>query len=199
MIRPSKGSDQHHEAPFRSPENALSFAYNVEAQAVVKVSSYFRQMRGSTVRLGKRNKPLDPYDRHAQAALILAFLERTLPPVEKIVVQAYHTQPNEPWLEKRKLADMMLLVEMSMTLEGAPRMARRYVEDVGRGWVGYRRHHDDKWWERHLGCPHDTLRRWRSGRSDRGWLGFVTHLESRYKGAIALLTEPMYEAGLTRT
>ena len=103
-------------APFRHVESALRFAYRIEGSAIVKISSLFEQMRGSTVRGESRSD--GPWDDHAEAAMILALVERTLAPAKFVCVRARYTVPNDPSLEQRKQMDYRILAELARKVDG---------------------------------------------------------------------------------
>jgi len=69
---------------FRSPEHALTWAYETINRPIVKLSSV-NDMREK----GKSgtNDEMTPHDRHAQAAMILAMCERVLPTLHMAYVQ----------------------------------------------------------------------------------------------------------------
>ena len=188
------------DAPYRTAEQAIRHAYRIESQEVVKVSSYFSQLLGGTVKLPGEVRSGDPYDDHAQAALMLMLVERTLLKAEALTIRARHAVPKSGMLETRKLCDTMLLFEWFVRKWSGPRVPRRYAEDVLRGWVGYKRHHTEKWWADHLGMDARTLRYWRNGdtRRRRGSDGFMDAIEFTYGSAINKLTSALFEAGFTR-
>lgn len=181
------------DAPFRSVESAIRFAYGMEGQAIVKVSNHLTSLRGSTVR-GKRRSD-GPWDDHAQAALILHMIERILQPHQMICVRGYYTQPKDDMLEMRKQVDYRLLAEL---FRGETRtdIDQRFVADVVRGWVGDRRHHQDKWWAAHLNVHPKTIQFCINGRRDRGVIGIIPFLDGIRIGAIDAMYGPMAEAEL---
>jgi hypothetical protein len=195
--RAETGDDVHFEALFRSAEHAVRSAYSTESKSIVKVSSFFSDLRGGSVPLGLR-EPMTPHDVHAQAAMILAMLERHLPVEEMIVVRARYTIPTTRMLELRKRRDQELIFEIITDRSDMPEMPKYYVQDVIRGWTGERRHHDDTWWANNLGRDTRLLRYWCNGRADRNWFGIVALLSDIQTNAINRMTEPMYRSGLTR-
>ena len=65
-----------HRAPFRSVDHALRMAYRLEGDQICKVSSYFADLRAGELR--GHSYYDTPWDRHAQAAMVLRFVrERT--------------------------------------------------------------------------------------------------------------------------
>lgn len=62
-------------APFRDVAHAVSFAYRLEDAAILKISSAFADLRAGEI----RGAPMyeTPWDRHAQAALILRTIRRS--------------------------------------------------------------------------------------------------------------------------
>ena len=62
-------------APFRDVGHALSFAYRLENAAIIKISSALSDLRASEL----RSAPLydTPWDRHAQAAMIIRAVKRS--------------------------------------------------------------------------------------------------------------------------
>lgn len=61
---------------FKSARHALQFAYRTMASPIVKMSS-INTMRASSI---GGNSGLTPHDRHAQAAMIMAMVERVVDP-----------------------------------------------------------------------------------------------------------------------
>lgn len=185
----------NYDATYHSVEHALREAYQCESQAIVKISSYFSQLRGGTVKLKKGS---DQFDQHAQAAIVLSLLHRHVPYDELVVVQCRHTVPSTPMLEARKRADLELIYRLAITdrqeMQNVPKW---YGRDVVMGWAGYPRQHDDDWWADNLKTTARTLRFWRRGRPERDLIGFVQLLDIAYENAVAKLREPMFEAGLT--
>lgn len=180
---------------FRSVEAALRFAYRMEASDIIKVSSLFRQMRGSTVR-GKRRSD-GPWDDHAQGAMILALTDRTLRPPLMVCVRCYYTQPSSALLDMRKQMDYRLLAELFRETEKT-NIDQWFVADVVRGWAGDRRHHQDAWWASHLGLHPKKIQRFINGRRDRGWTGIMPFLSGLNADAHSDLWGPMVDAGLVR-
>lgn len=64
-----------HDAPFRDVAHAVSFAYRLEDTAILKISSALSDLRASEI----RGAPMyeTPWDRHAQAALIIRTIRRS--------------------------------------------------------------------------------------------------------------------------
>jgi hypothetical protein len=185
------------DAPYRYPEQAIREAYRVESESIVKVSSYFAQLRGGTVRLPGEVRSSDPYDIHAQSAMLLHFFEQRLSPEQMLVIRAKNTKPTTPMLEMRKRADAALLYEY-IVHQHSPDVPRRYAEDAICGWIGYRRHHRESWWARHLKKDEKTLYRWRWGTKEVPKKGFLSAVYNLHLDAVSVLTIPMREAGLIR-
>ena len=184
--------EMNEEPLFRSVDSALRFAYRTEGSAIVKVSSLFRQMRGSTVR-GRRLTD-GPWDDHCQAAMILALTDRILDTRKMIAVRGYYTHPNDAALETRKQTDYLLLAKIVRdTLSGAPHW---YVVDVVREWAGDRRQHSDGWWAHNLAVHVKQLSRYRVGRRERDSQGILSILDKLYIAALSDLYGPMAETGL---
>lgn len=189
------------DAPYRYVEQAVRAAYATEAQAIVEVSSYFTDLRGSTVPLPGR-QPLSQHDRHAQAAMVLVFVEKHLAPIEHVVVRARRTIATSGMLRTRKEVDVQLLHQWFIVEHREPRDApsgyRDYAMDAIRGWAGLRRLHREKWWADRLGRDLSRLYRWRYGDRHRRQIGFLSRIEGVYQDAMGKLAEPMYATGLTQ-
>lgn len=67
---------------FKSADAALRWAFQVMATDIVKLSSINR-MRGS-----EGNSEMSPHERHAQAAMIIKMIERTIDPVGMAYIMA---------------------------------------------------------------------------------------------------------------
>lgn len=191
-------SGVNYDAPYKYAEQAVRDAYRTEAQDIVKVSGFISSMmgnKGGSKLRSRSNRPRDPHDRHAQAAMILSFISRHLTIEQQLVIRARLTIPNNRMLELRKSHDLKLMFEHFVRYKwDAP---FRYVEDVLRGWVGYKRHHDEEWWANHLKKSTSTLYYWRYGYTKRGTPGFMTAIDVAYEDGMGRLINPMYEAGLT--
>lgn len=180
-------------APFRSVEAALRFAYRMEGQSIVKISSYFKGLRGSTVR-GKRRFD-GPWDDHAQAAMILVMVERTLTPPQFICIRCYYTHPSESLLEMRKQTDYRLLGELYRQETKDP-IDQWFVTDVVRGWAGDRRHKDDTQWAAHLKMHPKSIQARVVGRRERNKIGIIPFLNELQSGATNALYTSMVDGGL---
>lgn len=191
-------SDHDGRAPYRSPEHALETAYRLESQSVVKVSSLITSMLGRSIRTSRSAGELTPMDLHAQAAMVLAFVNRLLTPEELVVVRAHYTVPAVEYLEIRKNVDVMLLCQQVFDLKDGPKPDRSYVMDSIRTWCGYRQTLGERDWARRLKVNERTLRWWRHGQRGRQWQGFILPLTVRLAVSTAKLADPMFDAGLTR-
>ena len=178
------------DALFHSPEQAVRFAYRVESMDIVKISTYFQNLRGSTVKL---RRPTGPWETHAQSALILVMLERTLKPSELLAIRAHYTHPTSLNLELRKAKDCWKLMEYLNELRVMP---KAYVLDASRGWAGYRREKTDEEWSRRLSVHINTLYHYRCGIARSQWLGISRTLDNLEIAGMADLHLPMTAAGL---
>lgn len=169
-------------ACYASVEQALAFAYGMEARVVCKLSWG----------LGRGGTGGDPYARHAEAAMVIALTRRTLKGVVRAAVEAAHTVPAERWLRARKQAACACLARHT---RGPMWPNRFYVLDVAREWAGLRRDHDDAWWAEHLGLSERRLRQLKHGRRDRGTFGLMGQLDRHYESGVAALREPMIARG----
>ena len=178
------------DALFHSPEQAIRFAYRIESMDIVKISTYFQSLRGSTVKL---RRPTGPWEAHAQAALILVMAERTLKPAEMLAIRARLTRPASLALELRKAKDCWYLMEYLVELR---RMERVYVLDTTRYWAGYRREKTDSEWARLLSLHVNTLYHCRCGIPRTTWLGITRMLDNLEAAGMSALYRPMVDAGL---
>ena len=178
---------------FPGVEDALHFAFGMEPRPVLKISAAFADMRGSTVRLTDN---LSVWERHVQAAFILAMVRRTLGVGEHWAsLDARLTIPVDRLSRQRKESAVQGLSSY-VSGEIGQGVDRWYTNDVARSWAGLRRHHPDSWWAHHTGLAETTLRKWRLGRSDSRRKGIIPMLHITYQGAISKLEIPMYRAGL---
>ena len=175
---------------FTTVEHAIRFASRTERRDIVKVSSYFGGLRGSTV---KRRRATGPWEAHAQAAMILAMLERRLRGPEMIAIRARYTVPASFVLELRKAVDCRVLTEHIL---GIRKLPRDFVQDACREWAGYRREQSDAQWAHRLGVHLKTLYYWRVGVANRSWPGVGKTLDSLEAAGMSHLYQPMVDAGL---
>ncbi len=182
------------EAPFFHVEHALRSAFATEARYVVQVSTFLSQLRGSTVKTERER--LTVWDRHAQAALILQFVERTLIDSELAAVMALYTIPmDRPLLERKVGACSALAVNLA---KKAPHIPADYLADCVRKWSGLPQQHNEAWWQKRLGVGERTLKHWRYGRRARDAMGAYDWLGDMSARGVHLLSGPMFEAGLTK-
>ena len=191
-------SDHDGRAPYRSPEHALETAYRLESQSVVKVSSLITSMLGRSIRTSRSAGELTPMDLHAQAAMVLAFVNRLLTPEELVVVRAHYTVPAVEYLEIRKNVDVMLLCQQVFDLKDGPKPDRSYIVDSIRTWCGYKPVLSETEWARRLKRGPSTLRWWRNGARGKSWQGFILPLTTQLSDSTARLADHMFNAGLTR-
>ena len=179
------------DAPFRSAESALRFSYNTEARDCVKISSYLRDLRGGSV---KSRSSDGPFDIHAQAAMIIALAERSLPDRQLIAIRAYYTMPNQKDLEDRKQNDCMILAEL--VRDGQSMIPFWYAVDCIREWSRLRRHHTDTWWSKRLNIHSRQLSRYHLGARNKGFVGVLPFVNELFALAIDKMTSLMQERGL---
>lgn len=108
---------------FNSPEHALRFAFEITNRPIVKVSS-INAMRGAEKR---SSDDLTPYDRHAQAAMILGLCERVLPSLHMAYVQAQFG---------RDRSGFDLLAQHIACNLGTGLHSRRGIEQIIRAYCG---------------------------------------------------------------
>jgi hypothetical protein len=182
---------------FRSPEHAVRFAFAVEGRPVVDISPFFRDLRGGSVKLPEEvTGESSGWDRAAQGAMIVALMLRHLSKDQQAVLVARYTKPISPQMEREKrrlLGHVLNLIRPQL-----PRVKLYYLVDVVRGWGGFRREHDDRWWAVHYRVEDRTLRNWSHGRHYRGQhvTGIMDVLESLEQECYQTLLEPMVDAGL---
>jgi hypothetical protein len=169
-------------APYRSVEEALAFAYGMEARVVCKLACW-PDRSGST-------GGADPFAPHAEAAMITALVRRVLRGVLLAAVWSQHTVASERYLLARKIVSCSVL---ALSLDATKRLGHQYVREVAREWAGMRRDHDDAWWARELGMSERRLRQIKRGRSERGQPGLMTELDRIYDTALSQLTEAMVD------
>jgi len=93
---------------FRSAQEALKFAFNTTNRPILKMSG-INSMRGA-----EGNGDLTPHDRHAQAAIILSIMERSLTAPEVAWVRAaygYEIRSDGPY--KPEVLTTLVKVAMS--------------------------------------------------------------------------------------
>lgn len=108
---------------FHSPEAALKWAYETTSRPIVKISSV-NAMRGPG---GENADDLTPYDRHAQAAMILGLCERVLPSLHMAYVQV---QFGRDW------SGFALLAQHIACNLGTGLHSRRGIEQIIRSYCG---------------------------------------------------------------
>lgn len=177
------------DAPYKSPESAIRNAYRIEATDIVKISSYFSRLRGSTVKLSANEMTV--WDKHAQAAYILALLDRHLSEKDVLVLRARYTIASSNYLATRKLMDCRVLVNIIKAQSLSPFW---YVEDVVNQWAGLRRKHTDVWWATHYEKKVREIRAWRVGTVETP--GITRMLNGLLGNAESNAADPMIDAGV---
>lgn len=110
---------------FRDAESALRFAFEMTNRPIVKISS-INAMRGAETR---SNTELTPYDRHAQAAMILSLCERVLSPLHMAYVNVQYGRDG---------SGFDLLVRHIAANFGTGLHSRRGIEQIIRSYCGER-------------------------------------------------------------
>jgi hypothetical protein len=108
---------------FHSAEQALRWAYETSSRPIVKVAS-INAMRGAEK---PSNDELTPYDRHAQAAMILGLCERVLPDLHMAYVRVQFG---------REAGGFELLARHIAANFGAGLHSRRAIEKIIRAYCG---------------------------------------------------------------
>lgn len=110
---------------FNDVESALRFAFEMTNRPIVKISS-INAMRGAETR---SSSELTPYDRHAQAAMILSLCERVLSPLHMAYVRVQFG---------REASGFDLLVRHLAANFGTGLHNRRGIEQIIRSYCGDR-------------------------------------------------------------
>jgi len=182
---------------FRSPEHAVRFAFAVEGRPVVDISPFFRDLRGGTVKLAEEvTGESTGWDRAAQGAMVIALMMRHLSHEQKAVLISRYAKPITAKAESDK--NRYLVYVLNRVRDELPKRPLHYLIDVVRGWAGYRRHHNEVWWAKHLDVDECTLRRWKHGYRYKGQQhpGIMDVLFRLEQECYQVLQEPMAEAGL---
>lgn len=108
---------------FRDAESALRFAFEMSSRPVVKISS-INAMRGAETR---SSSELTPYDRHAQAAMILSLCGRVLSPLHIAYVKVQYG---------RDASGFDLLIRHLTANFGTGIHNRRGIEQIIRSYCG---------------------------------------------------------------
>lgn len=158
-------------------EDVLRFAHRWSCASLIKPPSMQRSSRSSDPQL------LTKLDNVAQAAMILAFVQRELPEIERDVVTLFFTPPGEARKE-------FLSAYVGHRLHENLNRPKWWIVDVLRQWSGARPQHTVKWWCENLHQSQPTLWRWARGRDDRSVYSAVER--DLYRGLDAL-SGPMRE------
>ena len=110
---------------FNDAESALRFAFEMTNRPIVKISS-INAMRGAETR---SNAELTPYDRHAQAAMILSLCERVLPDLHMAYIRVQFG---------REASGFELLARHIAANFGTGLHPRRGIEQIIRSYCGER-------------------------------------------------------------
>jgi hypothetical protein len=175
-------------APHRSIEQALAFAYGMEVRAVCKLACW--QGRGGGT------KGADPFAAHAEAAMMLALIRRTLGGAELCAMEAQQTVPSGSALRSRKHRACCALAS---DLAGGTGIDSFYALEVTREWAGLYRNHDDAWWAKHLRLSERRLRQLKHGRAERSQPGLMGRLDEVYDRALARLAPVLVERELVES
>lgn len=167
------------DAPFRSVEHAMRFAYNMEGRDVLKVSTFFKQFKSSEV-FDSEHKPnyvpdfrealkgLEPYELQAQAALIMTLVQRSLNGKLTTFAEAYYTVDDtmsDPEGKKihgplynRKTQRCRYLAGKYL-VDVLPH-DKDFMGDVVRYYCGLQPERPWEYWMRRLNISNSTLWRW---------------------------------------
>jgi hypothetical protein len=172
------------DAPFRTADHALYFAYAEETRVFCKTSEPIIGSSGGQT----------PQDSMAQSVFILSLLRRKLPEHLSDALDGYYTVPDGITLEGRK--EIALRSLSYRVWEEMGRIPHRwYLCDVAREWSRHnRREHDDAWWAKRLSTTSRTLRNWRKGWGDH--IGAGERLDTLLSGARARAGDVMCNAGI---
>lgn len=182
---------------FRSPESAVRFAFAVEGRAVIDISPFFRDLRGGTVKLESEvTGESSGWDRVAQAAMVIALIQRHLSKDQQAVLIARYSKPATDKMERDKRRYLLRVLQLVRDELSKPKLY--YLADVIRAWAGYRRDHDDEWWAKHYRVAESTLYRWKYGRHYRGEhvTGIMDVLQQLEDSCYQALYQPMLDADL---
>jgi len=182
---------------FRSPEHAVRYAFAIEGRAIIDISTFFRDLRGGSVKLPEEvTGESSGWDRAAQCAMIMALMMRYLTVDEKSVLVARYGKALTYSMERTKLRCFCTV--LNLVRGELPKIKLWYLVDVVKEWAGYGLDHTDVWWAVHYGVDDSTLRRWKYGRHYRGQhiAGIVDVLYRIEQLCYDKLLEPMIDAGL---
>lgn len=146
-------------APYLSTHGALRAAYQCEAKDVCSVSSFLAgtgSFSGST-----------PFDRLAEAAMIIATMRNGLSETLRDVIELYYTVDNDPVLFNHRKERLARLVSYRLSLRMVD-ADRWYLCDLVREWSGLARQMTDHQWSLKHGYSLRLLHRWRLGRRKTG-------------------------------
>lgn len=121
--------------PFRDVAHAVSFAYRLEDAAILKISSALSDLRASEI----RGAPMyeTPWDRHAQAALILRTIRRSR---YKCLIEAKFRKPTSLSAISNKHMDCEIVANEFVS-ERSPFIVYCVCEwanvRMPKGWVKY--------------------------------------------------------------
>lgn len=113
---------------FQSSSQALQFTFSVLGRPIIKISS-INSMRGSS-----NHGDLTPYEQHAQAAMILACVERRVDIYEISYLKAYYGKELIKGQHERQVADILVRAVISTLGTGMHR--RRGIEKLVRIFFG---------------------------------------------------------------
>jgi len=175
IIRKTEGEKLKHQ--WVMVEDALRWAHRWAHKSLIKSPSVQRSSRSSDPHA------LTQLDNVAQATMILAFVQRSLPEIDRDVISLFFIPPGDARKE-------FLAAYVGHRLHEQLNRPKWWVVDVLRDWSGARAHHQVKWWCENLGQSQPTLWRWARGRDDRS---VYTTIERDLAKAIDSLHEPMVE------
>lgn len=113
---------------FKSAHHALQFVFRTLGMPIVKMSSV-NSMRGAS-----GSGDMTPHDRHAQAAMIMAIVERAVDVNGIAYLKAYYGRELQKGTDERAVADVLVRVAMSAMPTGMH--SRRGVEKLVRIYFG---------------------------------------------------------------
>jgi len=146
--------------PYKNVRHALTSAYVMCSRDVVKLSSTFRDLTGSSVRCPSYWDTLDRWDQLAQASMVISVARSTFGSgLGTALLDMAYMIPVDQRADDLRDGAMQIVSEF---LKTRMTVDRWFLLDVCRDYAGGRQYHTQQWWSDHLGKSRTTL--WRQTR-----------------------------------
>jgi len=144
--------------PHDTVHDVLRWAYSLEARIVYPTTPLDPSPRSTD------GNSLTLHERRAEAALVIAKVDRYTHPPQRDLLYAFYTVPVGIALQNRKTRCCTVVADC---LNADLHKPRWWLVDAVRTWCHCSPVHTREWWAQHLGLSTRTLQRWQAVTYDR--------------------------------